>query len=422
MRISSFQRTALMSWIIAGAAATGCGDTYTKHGSGSTPPPADQPDQSNQQGVVTSNRTLIQGANGNSIKIPEGDARLAFDVDGPDIESGALKVKGYECRIGAEGKFFGCDGSAFVLTGLKANQNYNLTVRGLLEPKDAPTTPPAGAADAPTVAQDATVDIEVSEPETSSGETASPPGSEQSTGSSLLSHSLQVGGAYLLSVPEHMHVTEYSTSKTTGVLSVFRILPESDPNYLGNFECNESWDRKLVGISPSGTAFNYCHSTPTRGSFTRSNETRLANNHVEIATDPLEVTTENFERISVSIFDSDYEYVTPRSRFVNLCQDRRKSYIDVPMLNNFFLGRNPEQVRFWFCDTVVPGADGSPEIWKVGMFNDVDSYDYNCRSCNYTRAIEMVYMSRPNSENLLPEYFARSAQTRILKVLNKVLP
>src|SRR5262249_28832018 len=152
------------------------------------------------------------------------------------------------------------------------------------------------------------------------------------------------------------------------------------------------------------------------------NEYRLAHNHVEITTDTKLVAADNQERLSIAAFDSDHEFMNVRSRFWNACQNSKRDSITVPMIPNFFLGTHPEKVDFWYCDTYQKDVDGSPVLWRVGAFVDVDHMDWNCSDCKYDRAVEAVYMVRANASVFTPEQFAKTAQTRILDVMKKLTP
>jgi hypothetical protein len=237
-----------------------------------------------------------------------------------------------------------------------------------------------------------------------------------------LSDKIQIGSAYEMTVPTGMHVTEYSTSKTTGVLSFFRILPESDPYYLGNHSCARDWDRVVAGMSTAAETLLYCHSTPTRAAYKVHNEYRLAYNHVEIATDTKLVGAENQERLSVSIFDADYDLMTATSRFNDLCQNSIKRKIDLPMIPDFFLGKNPEKVDFFICDVYLADMNGRAVQWRVGAFYDVDHMDWNCDDCRYSRAMESVYLARVHTGIHLDANFAKVAQKRIFDLVSKLTP
>ncbi len=360
--------------------------------------------------------TTVDGAPADGQAVKAESIELKFGLTDEDLAKLGLSLEGYECKFGETVTWVRCQ-VPLVISGLRNGDVYNVTVRARLRKldsqevvyaKEATSTfkvelPQGGKADSGTV-----------------GDAGQGPDSRPRIGG--LSNQLQIGSAYQIKVPAGLHVTEYSTSKTTGVLSFFRVTRDSDPYYLGNFSCENSWDRLFGSVSASGETMMYCHSTPTREQYKDEHEFRLANNHVEVATDTALVTKESQERLTFSIFDEDYEFMTSRSRFRNMCMNSARNYIDVPMIPNFFLGKNPETVRFWYCDTYLSDVDGSASLWRVGAFYDIDHMDWDCRDCKYDRAIESVYMVRANAGVFTPYQFAKTAQVRILDLLTKITP
>jgi hypothetical protein len=231
---------------------------------------------------------------------------------------------------------------------------------------------------------------------------------------------LQLGYSLALTVPQFMHVTEYSTSKTFASLNVYRIMNYSDPTYLGNTRCDNDYDRVVSALSQSGAPLDYCHSTPTVEEYKEEFQHRLANNHVEVSTS--DKTAGVQERLSVSVYDRDYEFMSGRSRFLNLCGHAEIKRQALPMLGNFFAGRNPESVNFYYCDAILPNAVGRPVLWKVGGFIDIEDFDWQCLDCSYARAVEVIYMATPDALTWRDDYFARQAQDRILGYLRKIQP
>jgi hypothetical protein len=201
-------------------------------------------------------------------------------------------------------------------------------------------------------------------------------------------------------------------------------MPESDPYYLGNFACKKSYDRLVASITPSGEALAYCRSTPPSHIYKKSEEYRLAYNHVEFATDASKATAQNYERIAIAVFDDQFEFMSARSRFYRVCGGSKIESMKVPMLNEFFSGVNPSKVQFSYCDVILPGMNGSPEQWRVGSFTD-QGYDWAANT-NTRRlsppTVEMTYMMRANHEIFTPAEFAKRVQDRILKALEKVSP
>lgn len=369
--------------------------------------------------------TQVEGAPADGATVAASTLTLTFKVEGAELAAGQLTLQGFECKVGDDDAFKACgaDGKSLVISSLKHGESYTLVVRGVL--KNELTGTIVYAAERPLHFK---VDLNTDPTQTTTTQTTTtgpaPLPGTPAAGAHALSNQLLVGSAYKVTVPEGLHVTEYSSTKTTGVLSFFRIANDSDPFYETNFTCNKSWDRMVASMAPTGELNTYCHSTPTREAYKNEFEYRLAHNHVEIATDTKLVTDSSQERLSVATYDADWEFVNVRSRFWNACQNSPESrkFITVPMINNFFLGKNPENVDFWYCDTYQKGLAGEPVLWRVGAFVDVDHMDWDCSDCKYGRALEAVYMVRANSAVFTPELFAKQAQTRIMSVLDKMTP
>ncbi len=361
--------------------------------------------------------TQVEGAPADGATVSADTLTLTFKVDGPEMASGQLALQGFECKVGDGDAFKACGGTPFIISGLKHGEAYAIVVRGVL--KDSVTGRVVYAAELPVHFK---VDLQTPVTPVDPAHPGPVTGPVATDGARALSSKLLLASAYQVNVPDGLHVTEYSSTKTTGMLSFFRVENESDPYYATQFMCNRSWDRLIATVAPAGDALMYCHSTPTREAYKTENEYRLAHNHVELATDTKLVNQNDQERLSVAVYDSDFEFINARSRFWNACQNSVKNSITVPMINNFFLGVNPEKVDFWYCDTYQTDIDGSPVLWRVGAFVDVDHMDWNCDDCKYSRALEAVYMVRANASVFLPEQFAKTAQTRILSVLTKLTP
>jgi len=243
-----------------------------------------------------------------------------------------------------------------------------------------------------------------------------------------------IGNFYEFTVPEGMHVTEYSTTKTYNrQLSFYRVLSEFDPHYIGNSMCNGYADRRITALTPRGEPLDYCHSTVQDDIYKWMTDYRLANNHIEVATDG-DIVAQNpaaHQRIMINVFDADYEFQRSRTRFEYLCMNR-PIVKGPPMrfLQNFW-AVDEVWAEFWMCDTDLPGTGpGLPGIeqWRVGAFFIVDSAsalpDMYCTACSYStqKAIEVVYMARPNESNWRPENFARTAQSLFLSTLGQAQP
>jgi hypothetical protein len=324
---------------------------------------------------------------------------LRFELS-TDPTAQGFQLDRYECQLDLSGAFVACNGEAFVWNGLVPGKTYSLAVRAVLRrigSQEMVYTSP--------------VQYEFS---------VSP--NARTRADQTLSNTVLLGSAYKVKTPDGMHITEYSTSKTTGVLTLFRVLPESDPFYLNNFVCNRGWDRVAAAISPAGETLNYCHSTPTRDAYKLENEYRLAHNHVELATDTRNVRSDWQERLAIAVYDPDFEFMTSRSRFYNACQNSEVNVLRIPMLENFFIGRTPEHVNFWYCDTYQADPDGEPVLWRVGAFLDHDEWDWQCATCSYPRAVEAVYMVRANAAVFMPASFGRLAQERFMGIVDKLTP
>jgi hypothetical protein len=370
----------------------------------------------NAQAVATE----ADGAPADGATVQADTLTLTFKVDGAEVAAGNLVLQGFECKVGDDDAFKSCGNAQFTISGLKHGEAYTLVVRGVLKDKSGATVyatelPLHFKVDLTQVGQ-----VDPDHP----GQQGSPTGEGTTAVDSLrtLSSTLLLANAYQVKVPEGLHTTEYSSTKTTGMLSFFRITNAADPFYANQFTCNASWDSLITSIAPAGDALQYCHSTPTREAYKEDSEFRLAHNHVEIATDTKLVTKDSQERLAFSVYDKDWEFMNVRSRFWNACQNSKKDYITVPMIPNFFLGTNPEKVDFWYCDTYQTDTNGQPALWRVGAFVDVDHMDWDCNDCKYSRALEAVYMVRANSDVFTREQFAKVAQERILGVLSKLTP
>ena len=409
----------IVALTLAAGLVQGC-DRASGSGSAAPSDKGQGPVQNPQQAVATE----ADGAPADGATVATDSLTFTFKVDGADLNGGQIVLQGFECKLGDNDTFKTCGGdkTPFILSGLKHGESYALIVRGIL--KDTVTGATFYAAELPLHFK---VDLSAPGAASDPSKAQSPgqgniPGPVTTDGTRTLSSQLLLGSAYEVDVPAGLHVTEYSSTKTTGMLSFFRITNEADPYYATQYTCNQPWDRLIASIAPAGDALMYCHSTPTRDAYKADSEYRLAHNHVEVATDTKLVGTNDQERLAVAVYDSDFEFANVRSRFWNACQNSERRSITVPMIPNFFVGTNPEKVDFWYCDTYQTDVDGRPVLWRIGAFTDVDHMDWNCDDCKYTRALEAVYMVRANAAVFLPAQFAKTAQTRILSVLKKLTP
>lgn len=393
--------------VLAGTAfLTACSNNS---GSGSQAPEEQKNEQNDAESLKLMTAISADGVEDGVLKA--ADAKLAFSVGAADQIPDYLKLERYECKMGEKLEWKACSVDTFNITNLRTGDVVDFYARAVFLDTRG---------NGYIFAQQARVNFRVQLTDSPVVGPATLPAGVNAI--RALSDKVQIGSAYEVSVPVGMHITEYATSKTTGVLSFFRILPESDPYYLGNHSCARDWDRVVAGMDPAGETLLYCHSTPTRAAYKVHNEYRLAYNHVEVATDTNLVTPEKQERVSISIYDADYDLMASTSRFNELCQNADKRKIDVPMIPNFFIGRNPETVDFFICDVYLPDMNGRAVQWRVGSFYDVDHVDFNCDDCRYPRAMETVYLSRVNSGIHLDANFARVAQKRIIDLVSKLTP
>ena len=243
-----------------------------------------------------------------------------------------------------------------------------------------------------------------------------------------------IGSFYEFVVPPSMHVTEYSTTKTYNCqLSFYRVLSDFDPHYIGNALCNGYGDRIITALTPRGAQLDYCHSTLQDDVYKWLTDYRLANNHIEVGTDAdiVEANPMAHERIMINVFDADYEFQRSRSRFEYLCMNRPLIKSPFIKIVNDFWQREELRAEFWMCDVDLPGTGpGFPGIeqWRVGAFFMVDQFselpNMYCNTCEFSskKALEVVYMARPNETNWRPENFARSAQMLFLNSIRESQP
>jgi hypothetical protein len=398
-----------LALIISGAAAlTACGGSSGSSGN-NAPEQTQQGEQKSGEELQLMTEVATDGVENGIIR--KSDTTISFSVKSAEQIPEHLKLERYECKFGETTEWKPCSVDTFDISNLRNGDVVDFLARAVFLDVRAQSL---------VFAQQARVNFRVQLTDSSVVGTTTLPAGVNAV--RALTDKVQVGSAYEVTVPAGMHITEYSTSKTTGVLSFFRILPESDPYYLGNHSCARDWDRVVAGMSPANATLLYCHSTPTRAAYKIHNEYRLAYNHVEVATDTNLVAAENQERLSFSIYDADYDLMPTTSRFNEICQNAQKHKIDVPMIPNFFLGRNPETVDFWICDVYLPDMNGRSVQWRAGAFYNTDQIDWNCDDCRYPRAIETVYLSRVNASIHMDANFAKVAQKRVFETVSKLTP
>jgi len=249
-----------------------------------------------------------------------------------------------------------------------------------------------------------------------------------------------IGNFYEFQVPPGMHVQQYATNKNAFEQPSFkRVSPQSDPYYVGNYNCGGQFDRVFTAFSPGGEAYDYCESTAPEVVYKWITEHRLANNHIQVATDvgAIESGSAPHEIISVSVYDQQYEFMQGRSRFERLCMNgidgmqglnRIRRSPPIALVDSFW-EREWKKAEFWTCDVMLSGAGGGfggrPELWKVGAFVIVDRGlefpDFLCNTCQYAapNVLEVVYLSRKQQPDA---FFARDAQNLFLRTLREARP
>ena len=277
-------------------------------------------------------------------------------------------------------------------------------------------------------------------------------------GAAPMTQVFQIGSFYNFLVPDDMHVTQYATTKTfNNQLSFYRVTAESDPYYLGNYGCYRDFDRKISASAPDGTMYDYCHTTPQRDAYKWLTDFRLANNHIELATNEKYISGYEHDRIMINVFDTDYEFMHDRSRFEQLCMNKRGTIQKSPAIR--FIDRNfwGENVKaeFYMCVAELassgPGLPQAGDEWWIGAFfitneglnmpkyecfrNDWKKIVHSCDgSCQVQQGydpqwcgnfknpglLEVVYMTKTPYREAAD--FARAAQAQFTKNLQEVVP
>lgn len=253
-----------------------------------------------------------------------------------------------------------------------------------------------------------------------------------------------VGNFYSVQVPPQMHVTEYATNKNVNnQLTYYRISTSSDPFYTGNYTCNSMFDalRQLPG--PNGSTMTYCVSTPPVLPNTRNparddmfkwmTSYRIAYNSIEMATNP-EIVQQNpaaQQRISMNVFDRDFEFMAPRSRFDKLCANAYGGVRRSPPIAfaQGFWEQSLVVANFFSCTINLSGGfGGGQEVWQVvGIFSAdravtpgmQDWGAFSRQDFRNQRMVEIVYMERANERNATPDLLIQSAQQTLLPLLKQ---
>lgn len=395
-------------WLKAGFSVVALGVGCSQGSGDSASPAADKYDL----------RTTITDADKLKSVYPSKNLMLNFEVSGKDKGNASLKFLRFECKNKDTANFSTCSGTPYTISNLKPGSSFSLATRAVY--LDSQT---GGEVTAKEATAETTVDPQATD---TVPEGPAAPGAPLAASFALSSH-LQIGGVFVVNVPESMHVTEYSTTKSSGYLSIFRIMADSDPNYVGNTTCEEKWDRRIVTMSAGGAPLTYCHSTPTRKAYSETIGFNHSMNYLEMVTDADKVSESNQEIISVGLSGNDGEWYESLSRFNELCFNSEIGSLEVPMVESFFRGINPEEVVFQYCDAFIPGAGGAPQLWKIGAFRHRDGSRASSQESSYVLArpnlgvsMEVTYAARPTGQTYLPEYFARQAQDRVLAAVQRL--
>lgn len=258
----------------------------------------------------------------------------------------------------------------------------------------------------------------------------------------------QVGSFYDFVIPDTMHITEYATTKSYNLQYQFYRI-SSDPNYIGNYNCGYEYDRRMSAAAPNGSIYDYCLSTPRSDIEKWKSENRIANNHIEVATNKEIVATNPGaqERILINAFDSQFPYELTRSRFDELCGQVRGRISKTPPISfaqGFWFGTVlPAQFYMCAADIVSVGPTGFPQTnrWWIGAFfiaqtqggypqlecftqqnSPTGQYNANvCNTFNSPNLLEVVYMV-PSAGGQPDEDFAVRAQDQFVLHLKAKRP
>ena len=361
-----------------------------------------------------------------------------FELSGADDLISKVDLATFQCKLGEDVAFRDCSAKPFNVEKLEDTKSYSLTVVANLVDK---------ASKEKLVSEELIVKFAVDLPGGAAVDPATVGDLNDSANTSgkvtALSKKLQLGTSYAVEVPNNLHITEFWNQLSYGGSTSFRIVSESDPHYFGLSvaDCTGSGLKLVEIVNPTGKWYQYCKKQMHESAY--RNEYQGTEAYVELATDHDLVSETNHERLFLSTYNNSssffsrygrYQYLrdsqgasieVPRGlkKFAQLCQGKNIEFIDVPMINNFAIGRSSEDVRFWYCDSILPDAQGEPTAWMIGGFIERDSRDVRCSDCDASsRTIEAIYMTRPSGFSHMPAYFARNAQERIGSTLRKIMP
>src|SRR5690606_27714705 len=100
--------------------------------------------------------------------------------------------------------------------------------------------------------------------------------------------------------------------------------------------------------------------TPQRDAYKWLTDFRLANNHIELATNQQYINGYQHDRIMINVFDDDYEFMHDRSRFEQLCMNKRGTITRTPAIRFIDRGYWGEKVAAEFYMCVAELASSGP--------------------------------------------------------------
>lgn len=363
----------------------------------STPATADLQDQS--FGAVIVEKSQI-GATYN-----RSELKVTFK-----LRSGDASNARFECKVDKQTAFATCeDQTGYTFTNLEDGGEYRLVVR----PVDK-TTREAGAEDEITFR----VDFSAGDGGGQGGSDPRVSGNAQVFGGGAP----LIIGPYAFAVPQDLNVFAYATNRTIGGANIdlFQLESVSDIYAQGAANCQ----RREVWKTATGRPMSYCRSYERRDIVQWTNNMTITPNFIEVGTDSTKANAANYERISVSVFDSSVEYKDNRSRYLMHCAAGRGDVLEsgmvpnVPMVSRYYHGQLPETVDFYWCVRKLT-INTQPITVRVGAFINLDGF---AGGTPYATGIEAVYISAINGQNATFQDFTKRAQERVLQSLNKGVP
>lgn len=198
---------------------------------------------------------------------------------------------------------------------------------------------------------------------------------------------LQLGSFYTYVIPQGMHMTQYSTSKTTSD-TMYWLRAMDDPlsndldDCLNNALPFPVKGREFSMLTPSGRTLRYCATTPNRAYYKEQTEHRRAINSMEVVTDIERVMAETGvrdERITFNVFDRETEFMVQDTTFQRLCSNRRGDIWEtgpIRLINRDFYN-DPVHASLMICQPDIVEFIQNPTtgivqpvsaVWWVGSF------------------------------------------------------